>query len=102
MCEYVSCRVLCVCVDVVVRVLRVCVVYVLRVCVVCAFCVLVLWCIVVCVVCGVCGAAWHAEKPVCRFKTSPCVGSKRFSVCQQTRSHVVQHARVLPVHTEAF
>ena len=31
---------------------------------------------------------------VCRFKTLPCVPAKR--------AHVEQHARVLPVHTEAF
>ena len=45
-----------------------------------ALCVhVVVWC------CGVwCGAAWHAEKPsVCRFKTSPCVRSKRHRVCRQ-------------------
>ena len=38
---------------------------------------------------------------VCRFKTSPCVGSKRFRVYLQN-AHVYQHARVLPVHTETF
>ena len=44
------------------------------VCGVCACVCGVVWCVCVCVVCG---AAWHAEKPaVCRFKTSPCVGSK--------------------------
>ena len=37
---------------------------------------------VVCVVLSVCGAAWHSEKPlVCRFKTSPCVGSKTLPLC---------------------
>ena len=46
------------------------------------WCCGVLWC-VVCVL-SVCGAAWHAEKPsVCRFKTSPCVRSKRFRVYRQ-------------------
>ena len=51
------------------------------------------WCVVCCcVLCGVwcvvcvCGAAWH---PVCRLKSS------------QERLRV-QHARVLPAHTEAF
>ena len=67
----------------------------------CAFCVLVLWCAVlcryvscwcwcVCVVCAVC-AVWCVcvlcvarlgtrKNPVCRFKTSPCVHSKHGDV----------------------
>ena len=63
---------------------------VLRVCVVCW---VVCWVVSVCVgagvggcvvrgvrgVCGVCGV-WHAENTVCRFKTLPCVGSKRAHV----------------------
>ena len=80
----------------------------------CAFCVLVVWCIVVCVGlcvglcvvlclwCVVCGAAWHAEKP-------QCVGSKRLrvkvqnaSVCAGKTRACVEHARVLPAHTGAF
>ena len=98
--------------------------YVLRVCVGCAFCDLVLqlligsalplrircrlvlvcsvWCVVWCVFCvlSVCGAAWHAEKPsVCRFKTSPCVRSKRHRVCRQHAHMLFQHVDVVPVHT---
>ena len=45
------------------------------------------WC------CGVvwCGAAWHAENPsVCRFKTPPCVRSRR------------THGGVFKLHTEGF
>ena len=62
-----------------------------------------LWCQVCCVcavwwcVCVVCGAAWHAEPPplpVCRFKTSPFVRSRRLRVFR------VQHAGLLLVHTE--
>ena len=51
----------------------------------CCVCGVVCVCIVVwCWVLSVCGAAWDAEKlSVCRLKN-------------------VQHARVLPVHTEAF
>ena len=85
----VSCRVLCLC----------CVwlcVCVESVCVGCAFCVLVMWCnvvcIVVCVVCWVvCGTAWHAEK-------SPCVGSKRFA---RTHGSVFEpaHGDVLNLQT---
>ena len=40
--------------------------------------------------------------PVCRFKTFPCVGSKCFRVYGQNDAHAEQHARVVPVHTEAF
>ena len=78
-CECGVCRVLCVCVEMVV-----CVVYVLR------------------SVCGECGAAWNAEKPlVCLLKTSPCVPAKRPHVehmgafCRHTR-------RRLNLHTETF
>ena len=38
---------------------------------------------------------------VWRFEMYPCVGSKRFRVYRQKRAHV-EHARVLPVHTEEF
>ena len=102
------CRVLCVCCACVLKWLCVCVESECALCVesVCGMCVMwfgvvvccaVSVCVVlvlvlvrgvcgvmcVCVVC-VCGAAWHAENlPVCRFKTSPCVGSKRFRVCWQ-------------------
>ena len=31
----------------------------------------------------VCGVVWHAENPVCRFKTPPSVHSKTSRVCQQ-------------------
>ena len=97
----------------------------------CAFCVLVLWCIVVCVVCVglcvlgcVCGCGvwcvwcvWCGlarKNPVFRFKTSSCVGSKRFRVCWQharmcstcarfagTRKRFEPtHGDVLNLHTE--
>ena len=67
---------------------------------------------VVCGVCGVCclcGAAWHAENPVCRFQTSPCVGSKRIRVYSAKR-RIVEHMRSfcqytrrrLNLHTETF
>ena len=37
-----------------------------------------------CVWCGVvCRVVWHAENPVCRLKTPPCVDSKRPRVCRQ-------------------
>ena len=71
------------------------------------------WC-VVSVVCGVCGV-WcvcgvcvarlgtlRKKKTVCRFKTSPCEGSKRLRVYRQNAKHVLPHAGVLPAHTEAF
>ena len=111
MCRVVCCacvlKWLCVCVE---SVCGVCA----EECVGCAFCVLCVWCIVVCVVmccvgagvgvqcvvrgvrgvCCVCGAAWHAENhPLCRFKTPPCVGSKRIRVYRQ-------NARML--NTRAF
>ena len=45
----------------------------------------VVWCVVcVCVVrCGACRVVWHAENPVSRLKTPPCVHSKRPRVCRQ-------------------
>ena len=53
------------------------------------------WC-----VCVVCGEAWHAGKsPVCRFKTPPYVQDG--SVCTGNRPACVEHAGLLPVHTEA-
>ena len=63
-----------------------------------------------CCVCWVCNAAWHAEKlPVCRFKTSPCVRSKRLRVYWQNARMCSTHARfagthgsVLNLHTETF
>ena len=68
--------------------------------------------------CGVCGVAcvvWHAETTVCRFKTPPCVHSKRHRVyrhhahmcfnmcawCQYTRKRFeCTHGGVLDGHTE--
>ena len=51
--------------------------------------------VVVCVVCVVC-VVWCdiLEKPVCTFKTSPCVPAPR--------PHVVTLAGVMPVHTGTF
>ena len=53
----------------------------------CGVCVVVcgvVWCGVCVVWCGVvCGVVWHAENPVCRLKTPPCVHSKRPRVCRQ-------------------
>ena len=41
-------------------------------------------CVGLCQWCVVCVARLGTRKnPVCRFKTSPCVGSKRFRVCRQ-------------------
>ena len=79
----------------------------------------VFWCcgVFLCVVCGVCGATWHAEKkPVCRFKTPPCVPAKRAHVEHRfktlpfmpaKRMHVFNmrafcgtHGGVLNLHTE--
>ena len=58
--------------------------------------------------CGVCGVVWHAENPVCRLKTPPCVHSKRpvyagntrtcFSTCARGAG---THGDVLNVHTES-
>ena len=62
-------------------------------------------CVLGCVLClwkavgGVCGAAWHAEKPsVCRFKTSPCAGSKRIHVYQQNARMLNTCARFAGTH----
>ena len=64
-------------------------------CGVCAWCVLCVRCDV-CVVCVWRGLA-RGKKPVCRFKTSPCVGSKRFRVCLQN-AHV-EHMRAFCRYT---
>ena len=73
-----------------------------------------LWC-VVCGVCGVCvwcvWCVWRGlgtrKNSVCRFKTSPCVGSKRFRVCRQNARmcstcarFAGTHGSVLNRHTE--
>ena len=74
---------------------RLCAYQIIRVCV----CVVYVSCRVF-GVCGVCGAAWHAEKPVCRFKTLPCVPAKR-SFCWYTRKRFEPtHGDVLNLHTE--
>ena len=87
-------------------------------CVLC-FGVVVLWCAVLCcyvwvlvpvlvrgvccVRCDVCGAAWRAEKNhVCRFKTSPCVGSKRFRVYRQNARMCSTCARFAGTHGGVF
>ena len=57
------------------------------------------WCIVFCVYmwgCVVCGEAWHAENPVCRFKTPPCVRLGRLSVYRQ-HARVQDHGRLTAV-----
>ena len=71
----VVCGCVCLCACVVCEVCVVCVVCGVCGCGVCEVC---------CVVCrcGVCGV-WHAENPVCRLKTPPCVHSKRPRVCRQ-------------------
>ena len=88
-----------VCMCVCASVLRMSVVYVLRVCVGCTFCFAVL-CVLCCaVMCGVwclwCLCMWRdltrRKLALCRFQTSPCVGSN-------TRAYV----HVLPVHTKTF
>ena len=66
-------------------------------CVGCAFCVLcvVLCCCCVVLLCCLCVARIGTRKtPVCRFKNP--------SVCTGKTRACVQHARVLPLHTEAF
>ena len=55
-----------------------------------AVCGVCLVCVCVCV----CGVVWHAENPVCTFKTSPCVPAPR--------AHMFQHVRVVPAYTETF
>ena len=71
-----------------------------------------------CVVCGVCGVrcvvcVWlglaRGKTPVCRFKMSPCVGSKRIRVyrqnartCATCARFASTHRSVLNVHTETF
>ena len=117
-------------------VLRVSVVYVLRVCV-CVMCVLCFvccgvllcvcvcryvwcWCWCWCAMCGVwclwctvcclCVARLGTRNPpVCRYKTSPCVGSKRIRVyrqnarmCSTCARFASTHGSVLNVHTETF
>ena len=94
-------------------------VYVYVVCVCCCCCCggvyVVLWCCVFCVVvCGMvwccvvrwCGAAWHAKKKTCRFKTPPCVPAKRPHVfnmrasCRYTRRRFeCTHGGVLDMST---
>ena len=84
----------------------------------CAFCVSVSLCVCVRGVCCVC-AVWCVARPgtrktpVCRFKTSPCVGSKRLcvcrhhahmlknmcAVCQSWRRFEPTHGGVLNLHT---
>ena len=73
----------------------------------CAMCgVWCLWCVrVVCAVCAVwwcvlceCGAPWHAENPVWRFQTPPCVYVQNASVCTgKTRART--HGSVWNLHT---
>ena len=63
----------------------------------CVVLCLVLWC--VCgVMCSVECVVWNAEKPVCPFKTCPCVRSKRTRVYWH-HAHMETHVRVVPVHT---
>ena len=67
-------------------------------------------CGVVCCVCCVCGRCLARGKlPVCRFKTSPCAGSKRIRVYRQNARMLNTFARfarshggVLNLHTETF
>ena len=78
----------------------------------CVCCVLgcVLGCVCVCWcwcwwLCGawcawcVCGV-WHAENPVCRFKTLPCVGSKRAHVLNMRAFCRYTGMRFEPTHGE--
>ena len=111
MCGVVSCVVLCVCCGVLcaesvwvmgVLCFDVVVCWAVSSCVVltCVLgCVCGVWCVVVCVACV--ARLGTRKKTVCRLKTSPCVGSKRFRVCRQTRA-CLTHARVLPAHTEVY
>ena len=84
---------------------------------VCVCAVWCLWCVcawcVLCVRCGVCGVCvWRGlargKPPVCRFKTSPCVGSKSFRVYRQNARmwntcarFAGSHGSVLNLHKEA-
>ena len=78
-------------------------VFSVSVCLSVSVCCCVLFCVVVvCVCCGVCcGACCGAccgvcggtlEKPVCRFKTTPCARSKRPRVCRH-HVHMCYHMR---------
>ena len=91
---YVSCVVLCVCVESV-----------------CGMCVLCFGVVVYCCVCCVYGAAWHAEKPRVRSKrlrvsvqnASACAGQKRACVARFAGTHgsvfEPTHGDVLNLHT---
>ena len=80
---------------------------------VCGMCVLCFG-VEVCTLCVVlvvwCGAAWHAENlSVCRFKTHPCVRSRRLRVYRENvrvfrtcGRFPGTHGGVLNAHTEAF
>ena len=73
------------------------------VCVQCGVCFVRggVWCVVCLLVCvwSVCNAAWHAGKPpVCRFKTSPCVRSKRLRVYRQNARMLNRCARFAGTH----
>ena len=57
---------------------------------------------VMCGVCGVCGVAWHAENLRVKVPNGSMCKFKSASVCTGKTRACVQHARVLPVHTEAF
>ena len=76
----------------------------------CLWCVRGVCCVcgVVCVVCVWRGVA-RGKKKVCKFKTSPCVGSKRIRVYRQNARMCSTYARfasthggVLNRHTETF
>ena len=59
--------------------------------------------VVVCFVFGVCvccGTLIKVGNPCVDSKTPPCVHSKRPRLLPAPRTHVFQHVRVVPVHTE--
>ena len=68
---------------------------VLLVVVVCVWCVLVF-------VCECCGTLKKRRKPVFGFKKRLRVYIQNVPVYAGTRAHVLQHVRVVPVHTATF
>ena len=80
------------------------------VCCVCCGCVVLVRVVVCVVVCGVVFVVvWHAENPVCAFKTLPCVPATcphvlhMWACCRYTRERFERiHGDVLDAHTGTF
>ena len=84
-CGMCGVRVVCVCVCICVCVcVRVCACVLISLCACDVCCIVFVWCGVVLLFFVWCGAAWHAESPsVCRFKTPPCMCSRRLRVYRE-------------------